>query len=90
MSHAKGIHRRCGGQGDVLAGAVATMIAWLEKQPDLAEYYPHAALEAAKFVRYLARYTVNQHDGIESFLVTQDLIQQVGPAFYLYHRMQDL
>ena len=34
---APGMPRRCGGQGDVLAGAVATFLAWADSDPAAAE-----------------------------------------------------
>jgi len=78
-----GCPRRCGGQGDILAGALATWVAWARRyarvhgeplQPLLQE----AAAAAASLTRAAGAAAFRKHGRATT---APDIIAQLGPAF---------
>lgn len=61
IGHEPGTDRRCGGQGDLLSGAIALFIYWekLRAKSDKMEssHILNGALCASDFIRYTSKYT---------------------------------
>jgi len=57
----RGTDRRCGGQGDLLSGAIALFIYWQRLKSDAdtlqTTHILHGALYASDFIRYTSKYT---------------------------------
>lgn len=70
-----GAPRRCGGQGDVLAGSTAVMAAWAQRG---AAPLQHAALAACTLVRATAARTFAVK---RRSMVAGDLLPELGPTF---------
>lgn len=87
----RGCPRRCGGQGDVLAGATATFVSWALNPKVLpvsakggGETYPPAVLAAyggAFTARFAAHFAFQQHGRA---MVGGDLLEHVGPCVGRY------
>lgn len=81
-----GAPRRCGGQGDVLAGATAAFFAWLARHnrdaPEAALSPVHAALGAAALTRTAARLAF---ESMRRAMLTTDIIQCLGDAFESFY-----
>ena len=90
----RGCPRRCGGQGDVLAGATATFASWALSPPPSSpppvsakgggEVYPPAVLAAyggAFTARFAAHFAFQQHG---RSMVGSDLLEHVGPCVGRY------
>ena len=75
---ATGSPRRCGGQGDVLAGTSGTFCAWLAKHNKGELTVSAAALAAAAVTRGAARLAF---ESMKRATLTTDVIQCVGDAF---------
>lgn len=78
---AAGAPRRCGGQGDVLAGATAAFLAWLarhNRSAPAAVAPAYAALGAAALTRTAARLAF---ESMRRAMLTTDIIQCLGDAF---------
>lgn len=69
-----GAPRRCGGQGDVLAGTTAVMAAWAQRS---AGSLQHAAVAASTLVRATAARTFAAR---KRSMVAGDLIPELGPT----------
>ena len=69
-----GALRRCGGQGDVLAGTTAVMAAWAQRGSGSLQ---HAALAASTLVRATAALTFAAK---KRSMVAGDLIPELGPT----------
>lgn len=73
-----GSPRRCGGQGDVLAGSCGVFIGWAASSSD--EFsIPAAAFGASLLTRRASGMAFEIH---ERSMVTPDMIQSIGPAFH--------
>lgn len=70
-----GAPRRCGGQGDVLAGSTAVFAAWAQRG---AAPLQHAALAACTLVRATAARTFAVK---RRSMVAGDLLPELGPTF---------
>jgi len=76
-----GAPRRCGGQGDVLAGCVATFLAWNVKHNKTGEkpVIPfYAAFGASMLTKRAASLAF---EGVRRSMITTDIIQCIGAAF---------
>ena len=77
-----GAPRRCGGQGDVLAGCTATFFAWAVKKskgnPEEAVPPAHAAYGASQVTRKSAAIAF---ESLRRSMLTTDIIQCIGDTF---------
>jgi len=76
-----GAPRRCGGQGDVLAGCTATFFAWARKKKNASEEAvlpAHAAYGAAALTRKSAAIAF---ESLKRSMLTTDIIQCIGDTF---------
>eukprot|EP01087_Luapelamoeba_hula_P023243 TRINITY_DN8507_c0_g1_i1.p1 TRINITY_DN8507_c0_g1~~TRINITY_DN8507_c0_g1_i1.p1 ORF type:complete len:311 (+),score=39.20 TRINITY_DN8507_c0_g1_i1:109-1041(+) len=78
--------KRCGGQGDVLTGAIATFLSWQATTKEHKEEEHCDAASGAMLASY-AGCVVTRNASYKAFrkvgrsMTTTDVIQQVGPAF---------
>eukprot|EP00164_Ancoracysta_twista_P024228 GFYU01045795.1.p1 GENE.GFYU01045795.1~~GFYU01045795.1.p1 ORF type:complete len:340 (-),score=58.59 GFYU01045795.1:47-1066(-) len=77
--------RRCGGQGDVTAGSVATWWSWIlsaqDRLPELPEVKDHSAVIGAFYGSYATRgATADAFNKHRRSMVTADVINEVGPT----------
>ncbi|KAI8805163.1 Ribokinase-like protein [Cladochytrium replicatum] len=91
-----GAPRRCGGQGDVLAGTLATWIAWTNlRQEDRQQPRPPfsskrvmlAAHAACSLTRDAARAAFEKH---KRAMAVSDLIKEIGPVFWEVYDREEL
>lgn len=71
-----GSKRRCGGQGDLLAGALATFYAWDGENP------PGAANAASDLIRYASLIAFRER---KRSMVCSDIIPKIQVAFESIH-----
>ncbi|XP_065059402.1 ATP-dependent (S)-NAD(P)H-hydrate dehydratase-like [Rhopilema esculentum] len=85
----KGSPRRCGGQGDILAGAVGTFIHWASTRKSIpAPAAVSGAFAACSLVKYLNKFTydkfqVERPGDTGRSMVTGDMIENIATSLYL-------
>ncbi|XP_050525206.1 ATP-dependent (S)-NAD(P)H-hydrate dehydratase [Daktulosphaira vitifoliae] len=80
INREKGSSRRCGGQGDILAGSLGTFAYWATKQNKYNECDPEilAAYAATSLTKYANKITFESK---ERSMITTDIIKNIPKAF---------
>ena len=76
--NAPGSARRIGGQGDILAGSIATFLAWSLKSDSVVDSYTLASFAGCRLLKECSRAAFEKHG---RGVLTSHILEEIGPQF---------
>ena len=74
----EGSPRRCGGQGDILSGSLATFLFWFLKQPNIKNPYILASIAASMTLKECAK---KVYEAKGRSMISGDILDNLNKTF---------